>query len=486
MQSESKPAVVATKPVSQPVAASGDREFLPAALEILETPPSPIRIWLLWFICGAFATAIIWAYFGKLDIHAVAHGKIQPTGRSKVVQPLEAGKVRAIRIENGSRVKAGDVLLELDPTDTMADRSAFERELEALTAEIARRRVGIAAAGLESPKPSPIPFPGKIDEVVRLREAKVLEAELSELASGVESLRAQRREKAAVKQRLDMSIQARERLIAVLKQRVDMRKQVLEKGAGTRSALIDALQDYEKEATLVANERGQLLETAAAIDSIEKRLRELVSRFVSDQSQKLAEADRRRDRITQELVKARSRYDRTVLKSPIDGTVQQLAVTTIGQVVASGQTLMAIVPEDSPIEVEAMVENKDIGFVKPEQEAIVKIDAFPFTRYGTITGKVVRVSKDAVEDRAASGLSDPVGATNPRASAPQSTTGRGQNLVFPATIQLSKRVMRVDGVDIPLSPGMSVSVEITTGKRRAIDYLLAPLREIAAGTGHER
>ena len=215
MQSESKPAVVATKPVSQPVAASGDREFLPAALEILETPPSPIRIWLLWFICGAFATAIIWAYFGKLDIHAVAHGKIQPTGRSKVVQPLEAGKVRAIRIENGSRVKAGDVLLELDPTDTMADRSAFERELEALTAEIARRRVGIAAAGLESPKPSPIPFPGKIDEVVRLREAKVLEAELSELASGVESLRAQRREKAAVKQRLDMSIQARERLIAV-------------------------------------------------------------------------------------------------------------------------------------------------------------------------------------------------------------------------------------------------------------------------------
>jgi len=166
--------------------------------------------------------------------------------------------------------------------------------------------------------------------------------------------------------------------------------------------------------------------------------------------------------------------------------VQQLAVTTIGQVVTTGQSLMTIVPLDSPIEIEAMIQNKDIGFVEPGQAAVVKVESFPFTRYGTIDGTVLKVSRDAVDEREAGALSDPGSAPKTQASATATAPGKGQNLVFPATIGLSRRTINVDGKVIPLSPGMAVVVEIRTGQRRAIDYVLSPLREVVSSTAHER
>jgi hypothetical protein len=159
---EDSDAARAPRPATAPLASrmdAVDREFLPAALELLETPPSPIRVVAIWLICAAFATALAWSYCGWLNIHAIAHGRIQPSGRSKIVQPLEPGKVIAIAVENGSRVSAGDVLVELDPTETGADRDALARELESTRAEAARRRVAVAAAatdGLRSPSRFPM------------------------------------------------------------------------------------------------------------------------------------------------------------------------------------------------------------------------------------------------------------------------------------------------------------------------------------------
>jgi len=167
--------------------------------------------------------------------------------------------------------------------------------------------------------------------------------------------------------------------------------------------------------------------------------------------------------------------------------VQQLAVTTVGQVVGSAQSLMTIVPTDGPIEIEAMIQNQDIGFVEPGQQAVVKIESFPFTRFGTIDGTVLKVSRDAVDEREENALNDPKSTARPQISttttAEQTT---GQNLVFPATISLTRRVITVEGKEIPLSPGMAVTVEIRTGQRRALDYVLSPLREVTSSAGHER
>jgi hemolysin D len=463
-----------------------DREFLPAALELLETPPSPVRIACIWVIGAFFTTALAWSYFGKLDIHAVAQGRIHPSGRSKVIQSLEPGKVVAVAVSNGRDVKAGDLLLELDPTDSGADREAQTRELESARAEAARRKVAIDVAlstGSSSLLPLAIPFPEGTSAETRSREEAVLKSDLYQLRAGRASLLAQLAERLATRDKLRASIASRENVIALAKERVDMRSTLNDKGSLSRAMVIEVLSQYEQQVTTQVSEQGQLVETEASIKTIRAKIDEALGQFASDQVQKKTEAERKADRGAQELIKSTAKNERTFIKAPISGTVQQLAITTVGQVVSSGQSLMTIVPVDAPIEIEALVQNQDIGFVKADQEAVIKIDAFPFTRYGTINGKILKVSKESIDEREAQGGGDP---GRPQNSTTAAAPGRSQNLVFPATIQLAANSIDIDGKMIPLTPGMSVTVEILTGQRRAIDYVLSPLREVSSNTARER
>ena len=218
--------------------------------------------------------------------------------------------------------------------------------------------------------------------------------------------------------------------------------------------------------------------------SVERKIAELDAQFLADQMDKLEDTQRKRDHTFQDFIKARSKNAHSRLTAPVDGVVQQLAVTSIGQVVTSGQVLMTVVPKDTQLEVAAMVLNADIGFVKTGQEAVVKVDAFPFSRYGTIDGAVSRVSADAVDIRSAPNLSEAAATVKPQG--PPMSAQIDQQLAFPVTVALDRAMIRADGKDIELSPGMTVSVEIKTGSRRVIDYLLSPLREVASGTAHER
>src|ERR1700722_579868 len=483
-------AVTPAAKVSQPAPKSvqltaADREFLPASLEILVTPPSPIARALLLTICGLFFFALAWSYFGRIDIYAVAPGKIQPIGGSKVVQPLEPGIITAIYVENGSHVTAGALLLALDPPETTADREAQARDLEAASAEASRRKVAIAAAHTETLEPLPIEFATNISDPVRRREEGVLSADLGQLRSGIANFKAQLSEKLATKDRLTTTIAAREKLIALAKERVDMRQRLDAMGSGSRALTIESLEQLETQITTDTGDRGQLIETDAAMRSLERKGDEAITQFIADQSQKLAEVERKRDHLEQDLIKAQSKANRTELRAPITGTVQQLVVSSLGQVVASGQSLLTIVPLGGSIEVQAMIENQDIGFVEAGQTAVIKVDAFPFTRYGTINGVVEKVSRDAVDQRDANVLSDAANAAKPQSSAPGSPV-KPQDLVFPATIQVTQRSINIDGKEVALIPGMGVSVEIKTGRRRAIDYLLSPLREIGSRAGSER
>lgn len=265
-----------------------------------------------------------------------------------------------------------------------------------------------------------------------------------------------------------------------------MRELVEKRGAGSRSQIIDALERYENEVTTQVGEQGQLRESKAGLAATEKKIGETVSQFIADQTQKLAEAERKRDRLVQDLIKAESKNERTRLKAPVSGVVEQLAVTTVGQVVTSGQALLTIVPPEAPLEVEAMILNKDIGFVRSGQPAVVKVEAFPFTRYGTIDGSVTKISADAVDMRNAPNLSEAAATVRPQGASSSSSGGGGPQMAFPATVALSRRAMDVDGTQVNLSPGMTVTVEIQTGHRRIIDYVLSPLREMASQAARER
>jgi hemolysin D len=472
-------------PRNPPQLTDTDREFLPAALEILVTPPSPVAKSLLLAICALFFGALLWSYFGWMDIYAVAPGKIQPDGGSKVVQPVDAGKVVAIRVRNGSDVNAGDVLVELDPTESDADREAQARDFEAESAEAARRKAAIAAAQTEAMQPLPIAFAAGISEPVRRREEGVQAADLAQLRSTIEGFKSQRSEKAATKARLQSTIAERQKLLTLSKERVAMREKLDSLGVGSRAQTIEALQTYETQLTTDTDERGQILEAEAAMASLDGKIEQAVTQFIADQSQKMSEAEHKRDHAEQDLIKAQSKATHTALTAPISGTVQQLAVSSLGQVVSSGQPLLIIVPFDQPLEIRAMIANQDIGFVDVGQTAVVKVDSFPFTRYGTIDGIVEKVSRDAVDERDATELSDAVNAARQQGATPGSPA-KTQNLVFPATIRLAKRSVDIGGKDVALMPGMAVTVEIKTGQRRAIDYLLSPLREVVSQTARER
>src|SRR5262249_26885611 len=163
-------------------------------------------------------------------------------------------------------------------------------------------------------------------------------------------------------------------------ERVDTRQHLDEKGLGYRAKVLDALQELERERTQLVAEQGQLVESEAALASLAVKQREADAQFIAEQSRSRLDAMRKRDRGTQELLKAESRNEHTMLRAPIVGTVQQLSATTIGQVVKPGQALVTVVPLDAELEVEALVANKDIGFIEPGQRAIIKVDAFPYTR----------------------------------------------------------------------------------------------------------
>ncbi len=460
-------------------------EFLPAHLEILETPASPKMAFLLWTICGMMTAAIAWSSLAKIDIYAEAQGRIQPSGRSKVIQPLDVGRVQAIAVSNGSIVKAGDLLVQLDSTQSDADRDAARAELQSLHAEIARRTTEIVDVQAAVANPT-ITYPPDVSDGFRRREDSVFQAEMSQFQAQNEGLQAQLAEKTARGQRLAANISARAKVIASMTERLTMKQTLETRQAGTHAAVIDASQLLENEQRNLMDDNGQVLENDAAAVSLRRRIDQVKRDFLATQNQKVTDAERRRDAVEQNDIKATDRAQHARIVAPIDGTVQQLAVTTVGQVVTSGQPLMVIVPSAGALEVMALVQNQDIGFVKGEQEVVLKVDAFPFSHYGTLKGTVKRISNEAVDSQEATASSDASTLARPVNNSVLTGSQRVQNLVYPVSVQLEKTVINADGKEVPLMPGMMVTAEIQTGSRRVIQYLLAPVWEAASQSAHER
>lgn len=463
-----------------------DQEFLPADLEILETPPSPVRMAFILLICALVVTALAWSWFGRIDIIAIAQGKIQPTGRVKVIQPLETGKVAEIHVENGRHVKAGDILVEMESGDAQAEEAGVAAALAAYRAEATRRRAALDAASQRQLSPAPaIAWTADIPVANRAREEQVLSGDLAQVASALASLDAQTRQKEAERDRLNATIQAQEDLIATLKERVDMRSMLVKSGSGSKANLIDATETMQYQLTALQTQKGQHQEAVANLDVLTRDRTKIFAAFIADDGQKLSEALRQADDFEQKLAKAKLKSARMSLTSPIDGVVLGLSVTTVGQVIGAGDEIMRVVPENATLEIECYLANKDIGFVKSGQTAVVKIASFPFTRYGTLSAQVRRVALDAIPEPDAQQAE-----SNPAKSAKEDKLFAGaqriQNLVFPVTLTPTKAIMNVDGQIVPLTPGMEVSVEIATGNRRILEYIFSPLVEITSEALKER
>jgi hemolysin D len=471
--------VVAFPRQSKPRRERDDIAFLPAALEIVETPPSPIGRAIGATLVALFCLGLIWASVGHVDIVAVAPGKIVPTGRVKLIQPFETGVVRAIHIHDGESVKKGDVLIELDPTMTVAEEEHIKNDLISAQLDVARLRAALSAGA--DPLTAFNPPAGASPALVNM-EREFLAKQVEEHRAKIASLDRQEAQKRAERETAEATIQKLQASAPLIKQRVDIRKYLTDKELGSRLTYLETLQQYTDNENDLAVQKSKLQEADAALAAIVETRVQTEAEFQRTLFGELAEAERKAGDFADDLAKAERRTRLQLLTAPVDGVVQQLSVHTIGGVVTPAQQLAVIVPADAGLEVEAMVSNRDIGFVHAGQQAQVKIDTFNFTRYGLLHGKVVSVSPDAiVRDNPQDKSIDRAKGADADSSEPQ-----GQQFIYSARIALDRTRMRIDNSMVNLSPGMAVSAEIKTGSRSVLSYLLSPLMRYRHDSLHER
>ena len=432
-----------------------EREFLPAALELIETPAPALPRAVLWAIVAALGFAIGWSCIGKIDLVAVAPGKVIAADRTKLIQPAEVGVVKKILVADGQTVRAGDVLIELEAaaTATGADTARQREALMAARLEAARHEALARGAQLKAP-------PGAAKALV--------DAETRAMASQVQEHRAKLAEFDAEIVRRTAELNAVRELANKLAQTLPIAQRRAEDYKNLVEQKFVSQHGYlEREQARIENERdlafqqARVAQLAAAVEETRRRRDSLVAEYERTEINAKVDADKRAALLAQELVKAETRQSQQTLTAPVDGVVQQLAVHTIGGVVTPAQALMVITPSDYQAEIEAQLDNRDVGFVRVGQHVEVKVDTFPFTRYGTIPGTVSFVSSDAVQDEK-------------------------RGLVFQARVKLDKPAIRVDEREVSLTPGMAVTAEIATARRRIIEFFLDPIRRTAAEALIER
>lgn len=408
-----------------------EAEFLPAALSLQEKPLSATVRWTAHTLMALVALALIWSILGKVDIIVAASGKIVPSRRTKTITSVDVAVVRALHVQEGQFVKTGEVLLELDASATDADRDKAQGEALMAALEVARSQAMIRAVDhLQAPRMLPVDgaSPQQWQAAQRHLNGQWLDfhAKLAKIDSNM----------AQYAQDLPLATR-RANDYRILAHDHDVSEHAWIEMEQARIKLAGQLADAtHQRQTLIAQTR--------------KEAHDVLTH--GDKSAAASRQDQRRAGEHSKLLR---------LVTPVDGTVQQLAVHTVGAAVPAAQPLMVIVPQEKQVEVEAFLENKDVGFVQEGQEVQVKIDAFEYAKYGTIPAHVTHVSRDAIHDEK-------------------------KGLIYAVKITLDKASIHVEGRDIPLSAGMAINAEIRTGTRRVIEYVLSPLIQHQHEALHER
>jgi len=409
-------------------------------------------------LCGLFTVAVLWSTIGRVDVVAVASGKTLPVANVKLIQPLEIGAVRAIHVRNGQQVKKGQLLIELDPTVTGADEAQATRGL--VSARIAEARNGALLAHLEG-RQAVFQAPPGITPATAATQNQMIRSAIAEYEAQRAGLLENRAERSAELAGAGAEIAKLRETLPLVEQQLAARRLLVEQGNFPKLRLLEYEQQRVEHIRNIDIQESAAAKTRAAIASLDAQLRALREGFAKSAATELATAADEASVRSEELRKSERRSFLQQLRAPVDGTVQQLAVHTVGGVVQAAQPLLVIVPSGSEVEVEAQVLNRDIGFVREGQAVRVKLEAFPFTDYGLIEGVVETISRDAVQD-------EKIG------------------LVYTARIRLNRNFISVHGRRQLIGPGMAVQAEIKTGERRIIKYLLSPISQAMDEAGRER
>jgi hemolysin D len=427
--------------------------FLPAALSLQETPVHPAPRRFAWIIMLLFVLALVWSIFGQVDIVAVAPGRIIVSDRTKIIQPLEDSVVKRVLVRDGDRVKAGQLLIELDPTMASADKASVQEQLNYAVSEELRTAVLLKALAS-----------GQAPVVARTSDAalrNLLNSEWQDINAKFAKLEAEIARRQAEMATVQEAIAKLEETVPMARAREADFKRLVDQGYISGHATQDKTRERIELERDLATQRARLMESQAMLRESEQARAAFRAETTRQLTDRNAQAATRRQQFSADHSKASQRERLTQLTAPVDGVVQQLAIHTTGGVVTTAQPLMIVVPDSPTVTAEVTVANQDIGFVSAGQTATVKLDTFTYTRYGTVEATVDVVTADAVTDEK-------------------------KGSYYPAILTLSQKDMDIDGKRVPLSPGMTLTAEIKTGKRRVIEYLLSPVQRAGGESLRER
>lgn len=424
-------------------------EFLPAALEIQQTPPLPMSRYIIWSIMTFFTIAVIWACVGEIDIVSVAKGKIVPSSRVKIIQPLEIGVVRAIYVKEGDAVNAGDILVEFDPTLSGANQTQTKQQQLALKLDRARIQIILDTVDGKEVTDYFSELPEATPSQIKLQKQRISK-QLNEYYSLFEALKDEKNQRLAERGAINDRIQQLDATIPLITERAESLHDLLETSMVPRVQWLELEQERIEQVKERDVQQNNSRMITAAIANLDQRQMAQKAGFEKTLLSELSDVENRITVFGQEMIKADKRVTLQNLRSPVTGTVHQLAIHTIGGVVTPAQELMHIIPHDDPVEIEAWLPNKDIGFVHEGQLASIKVETFPYTRYGLVDAEILNVSNDATPDE-------------------------NLGLVYAMRVKMHQTTMNVDDKIVNLTPGMAVMVEINLGKRRLIEFLLSPL-----------
>lgn len=432
-------------------------EYQPIAKELRGRPPSIVARGTFWFLVLFVLSAACWSWIGRVDVVAVANGKTIPVGKSKVIQPLEAGTVRGIRVRDGQRVSEGDVLVELDQAISAADRRRLQGELAIAEANHSRL---IAAENPQLALKTFQPSAAYPKDIYESQKALLL-AQVSEYLGRIDVVDADIQRNRSEQLLYQSEIDKIDKALPLLQERHTARQHLADVGYGSKMLALELKQRVVEMEHELQSQRFRLAMSKGAVEKLGRQRQQITAEYLARVAEEKTTTERQLASIKEELSKAETRHERQVLTAPISGVVQQLMVHTIGGVVTPAQNLMTIVPEEEKLEAEVAVLNKDVGFVEPGQEVDIKIEAFQFTKYGTLPGRLMWVSRDATHDE-------------------------NMGFVFLARVELLKSSFDLGTRSIPLGAGMTLSAEIKTDNRRIIDYLLSPLMKYRSESLRER
>lgn len=458
-------------------------DFSPALLRIQEKPPAPLAGWMLWLLIGFLAGVALWTVFGRLDIVAVADGKLVPSSYLKIVQPAEQGIVKEILVREGEKVAEGQVLIRMDAALAQADHRSLAADVQ--TKRLALRRIEgqlaggtFAGAAGHTAARSARAFPrGKDDSPAYYAQAlaqyeanvRAYENALAQERSLLEKARSDLAAAESTKAKLEQV------LPHYIEQELAFNQLQKDGFAGRVMATDKARERIEKEQDLRTQE-FVIRSSRALIAQSEAKIAQITADYRRQLQAERVETAMQLERASQELAKHEHRRGLLELRAPQAGIVKDLATYTAGTVAAPGTILMTLVPEGDKLIAEVWVSNQDVGFVRKDQDVKVKLVAFQFQKYGMVEGRVLHINADATEAPSPNTRSDAL-AGRDRPMGP---------LAFRALVELKAQALVADGARHALAPGMQVSSEIHLGTRSVLEYVLSPVQKAWHEAARER